>query len=212
MKVKLERNKPHQSYKIDGVRVPGYSTIASELSKGWMKKWANSEGLLGHDLSKITEAVDIGSIAHFLIDCHLNGNEPDLTDYAQVDIDKAETAYLAYLECEKKYNLKMIKNELQLVSYKYRYGGTCDLYCDISGMKTLIDLKTSKAFYPDMKIQLAAYRQLLIENGYPVEQQIIFRIDKETGRFEDIPITLTKEFELFLALFNVYKFRKELKI
>ena len=39
-----------------------------------------------------------------LIQTRFERHEPDLTDYAQTDIEKAETAFIAYLELEKKHN------------------------------------------------------------------------------------------------------------
>jgi hypothetical protein len=213
MKIKLERNRTHQKYEVNGVYVPGVTTILQEMSKPFLLTWANKQGLAGIDINKDREALDIGTIAHFLIDCHLNGNEPDLEDYAPVDVKKAQTAFSAYLELEKKHGIKPIKNELQLISKVYGYGGTLDLYCEIDGKKTLVDFKTSKAIYKEYHLQLSAYSGLLIENDMPIEQYYIFRIDKETGDFEDKKVVLTgKEFTLFLKYLEIYMLRKELKI
>jgi hypothetical protein len=213
MIAKLDRKKQHTKYMVDDIQCPGVTTIMGELSKPFLVTWANQQGLKGINTATDREALDIGTIAHFLIESHISKTEPDLRDYAPVDVDKAKIAFQGYLKLEEKHKIIYIKNELSLVSRKHFFGGTCDMYCEIDGLKTLVDFKTSKKIYPEYFIQCAAYKELLIENGYPVEQEYIFRIDKETGDFEDKKLNLTtKEFDFFLLLQRVYRCRKELKI
>jgi hypothetical protein len=57
-----------------------------------------------------------------------------------------------------------------------------------------------------MRLQLAAYRNLLIENGHDVESMHILRIDKESGEFAHYQYNdLSEEFEMFKDLLKVYR-------
>lgn len=207
-------SKAHTVYKLaDGTRVPGTTTILGILNKPALVSWANKLGLEGVDSSKYVDAAArIGTLAHYLVQCDLTGETPDTTEYGAMEIDKAENALLSYYEWKKTKNIKAIENELPLVSEKYRYGGTIDFYCDMDGTLWLIDFKTGKAIYPEMLIQLASYRHLLIENGYSVDKAKILRIGRdETEGFEEKTITdFTKHWELFKHCIEIYRLQKEI--
>jgi len=102
---------------------------------------------------------------------------------------------------------------MKLVSEKYRYGGQCDIYCVLNSKKTLIDLKTSGGIYEEMIFQVAAYRQLLEENGYPVDECAILRIGRdETEGFEFRKINNTKTaWKIFENCLEIYQLKKEMK-
>jgi hypothetical protein len=215
MKVKLESNKEHQKYfDKDGNQVYGVTTILSMLDKPALMFWAWNQGKAGLDLRKTKEkAADIGTLAHFLAECHLKGNEPDLDEFSKDNISKAENAFLAFLDWEKKSGLKLIDSELQLSCPTMPYGGTIDIYAEIGGKKCLCDLKTSKGIYPEMKIQMTAYAHLLEWHDRPVEEIHLIRIDKENGNFEwhkYQPETLTNEWELFKLLCKAYPLYKKI--
>ena len=101
----MSRTKVHTIYKNgDGKRLPSVTTILGEL--GWNKRslmhWAWKMGCEGEDYRKVSaEAADIGTCAHDMIHCHLTGKEFDASVWPQDILDKAETAFLAYLDWEK---------------------------------------------------------------------------------------------------------------
>ena len=101
-----------------------------------------------------------------------------------------------------------------MVSEKYQFGGTCDIYCDLNGKKTLIDLKTAKGIFPEMHTQVAAYKILLEENGYPVEDVRILRIGRdESEGFEDQKVAMVDlHWQRFLHCLEIYKINKKLQI
>lgn len=206
----------HQRYYLkDGTLVPGVTTILQVLNKPALVKWANKMGLQGIDTSKYKDKMaEIGTIAHYLIECDVKGEKPILDDYAPADIDKAENSLLSFYEWQKNHKLEVIFSEKQLVSETYRYGGTVDCYAKLDGKYTLIDFKTSNAIYPEMIIQLSAYKNLLEEAGHKVEEVRILRIGRdETEGFEERKETnLEKHFELFLHCLAIYNLKKELKI
>ena len=64
-----------------------------------------------------------------------------------------------------------------------------------------------------MIFQLAAYRWLLRENGYGVDNARILRIGRdETEGFEERAVSdLDDEFQVFLHCLNIYNLQKKLK-
>jgi hypothetical protein len=45
--------------------------------------------------------------------------------------------------------------------------GTADLFCELDGLRTIVDYKTSKGVYVDQLIQVGGgYRHLAVESGY----------------------------------------------
>ena len=120
-----------------------------------------------------------------------------------------------FLSWKKNNNIKPISVEKGLVSEQHKYGGTHDLYCDLNGKKTLIDWKTGKGLYEGHKVQLAANRQLLVENGYPIDEcrlLSISRNDKEDTE-ELVVGGMDLRFKKFLNLLEIYQIDKyELKV
>lgn len=208
----MSKTKVHtRYYKKDGkTRVAGTTTILGILDKPALIHWAWNLGLKGEDYRKVRDkAASIGTIAHEMIEYHLKKEEIDLSEYSQANIDKAKVAFNAFLNFEKAYKLKPIEMEIPLVSEKYGYGGSIDLYAELNGKKCLIDFKTSKAIYPTMKVQVAAYKNLLEENGYPVDECHLLRVDKESGEFNHHAFAdLSTEWKFFKLLIPVYILKK----
>lgn len=207
----MKKTNGHQKYyTTEGVLVPGVTTILNLLAKPALIDWAWKLGIKGKDYRAVRDnAGDTGTIAHLLCECDMQGEKPDLTIYSQALVEKAKVSFMAFLDFKKNNNIVPIKNELQLVSDTLLYGGTIDCYCELNGHKTLLDFKTSSGFYPEMRLQLAAYKNLLEENGCPVEKVHLLRIDKDNGEFTDHTInTLDREFDMFKALRKVYEFKQ----
>lgn len=215
MKDRLKQTaKVHTVYKLaDGTRIPGTTTVLSILAKPQLIKWANNLGLQGIDSSKYTDAAArVGTLAHYLVQCHLTGETPDTDEYSKAEISQAENSLLSFFEWEKNHKIVPVFTEKPLVSETFRFGGTIDCYAEIDGKMGLIDFKTSKAIYTEMFIQLAAYKQLLNENGYKVDNARIIRIgrDEDEG-FEEKAITnLSVHWKLFRHLLEVYRLKKQI--
>jgi hypothetical protein len=210
--------KAHQTYKdIAGKKLPGFSAIAGILNKPALIPWAWRMGKENIDLSKARQqAFDIGTAAHFLVECHINGWEPDLSDFSKNDIDRAENSFLKFLDFWKGYTL--IRSEYQMASTRYGYGGTADITAqDEDGDVCLIDLKTSGGVYPEYKMQLCCYKRLWDEGdvemvgGEPVERNapamtisrmVCVRIGKdEEGDVEAVDVP-NKHYADYLRIFD----------
>jgi len=209
----LAGTKAHQRYRLmDGTIVPGVTTIVGILNKPALVTWANKLGLEGIDVNKyVDKTAVIGTLAHYLVQCYLSNSKPSLDEYPPDVIDRAENSLIKFWEWEKNHAIEPLKLEEQLVSEKHKYGGTIDCLCRLNGKLTLIDFKTGKAIFDEMIIQVSAYRQLLIESGFKVEQVHILRIGRDQREgFEDRLISngfLDIQWEIFKHLLEIYYLR-----
>jgi len=119
--------KAHQRYKnAKGEDVPGTTSVLSILAKPALIPWAWNLGIQGIDYRKVSDkAKDIGSLAHYLIECDIKKMKPDTSEYSSIEIDKAENAYLAWLDWKKELGeIETVASEEQLVCDNF--GGTVD--------------------------------------------------------------------------------------
>ncbi|MDI3298351.1 MAG: hypothetical protein QJR08_04185 [Bacillota bacterium] len=205
------RVKAHQRYlTADGEQVPGVTTVLGILAKPGLVKWANNLGLRGIDSAKyVDETAIIGGLAHYLVECELQGVEPDLSEYSKLQIDRAENALLSFYEWQKHHAFAARLIEKPLVSERHRYGGTIDAYGVLDGRYCLLDFKTSARIYPEHRIQVSAYLRLLREAGYPVEEVRVLRIGRtEDEGFEEHVLSereLREGWRIFRAALVIYR-------
>jgi len=134
--------------------------------------WAFEQGKAAErgEISKLYDkrdaAADSGTLAHALVECHINNDpEPDVPDN---EIGKqARQGFENYLRWQRNNRIFIIRQEEELVSETYKYGGCPDaMGLDADKRLCLLDWKTSNGVYQDYLIQIAAYRNLWEEN-YP---------------------------------------------
>ncbi len=202
-----------------GERLSGVTTIIGG-NLGWNKQalmyWANQEGLVGRSHRDTAQkAADAGTIGHYLIDCHIKGIKPNLSEFPNKElISKGETCYLNFLEWSKMVKLTVYKTEINLVSEQYQYGATPDCIGSVSGSLTLIDWKTGNGVYADMLIQLAAYKQAWEENSpdMPLTGYHLLRIGKENADFHHHHFgELSDGWEAFKYLLGLHNLKKKLE-
>jgi len=207
-----KKSQAHQRYRLaDGTIVPGVTTITGLRAKPFLIKWANNLGLEGIDSDKYTdEKADIGTLAHYLILCHLKGEKPVLTEYSEYVTNLAENSFLKYLAWEKNHKIEPIYLEKQLVSEELKFGGCIDFYGKIDGQLCLRDFKTSNAIYPDTFYQLAGYSYLI--NG-KIDSYGILRIGRteDEGFEERNKSNIDKERVIFRNLLEIYCLEKAIK-
>jgi len=207
--------KVHTIYKNkEGVKVPGVTTALGILNKPALIHWAWDLGMQGIDYKAFRDdKADIGTLTHLLALCYEKKEKPDTDYFTQAQIDLAETCFLKYLDWRDRHKIESIFLEKQSVSEIYQYGGTLDHYCLLDGIPTLIDYKTGKAIYSEYFCQLAAYKNLLIEDGNEVKQCMILRLGRnEEEGFETKTMTdLSKQFAVFLSCLKIYQLNKDIK-
>jgi hypothetical protein len=213
------------AYEKNGVEYPSVTTITGILDKPALVQWAAncavdyvagnldrlksenvhegeavlSEARSAHRTVK-DEAAGNGTKVHKAIELYINGQ-----DYSELlDNEQTKTAFDAFLSWESKNHVVWIKTECQVFSTTYGYAGRFDAIAMVNGHLYLIDFKTSKGIWDEMKYQLCAYRQayneMLEEGQEPIENIAILHLDKETGEPTFKPIE--KDIDRMTTLFN----------
>lgn len=203
-----------------GQRLPGVTTVI-DSNLGWNKRalvhWANQQGLDGIDCREVTrQAADIGTLAHAMVEADLKGL--DWTSLVRLDgvtddmLDKATVAFRAWQEWKRLVNFELLACEHQLVSERLQVGGTIDVAV-VQTRRSIVDIKTSSAVYPEHRIQVAAYGMLWNENyPDPIESYYLLRLDKNTGGFAyHYWPELQLEARAFECLAELHRLRKMIK-
>ena len=215
MEKTANKTKAHQRYKLrSGEIVPGVTTICGLRAKPFLVPWANKLGLRGIDSTKyVDEKADIGSLAHLMVQNHLQNKSTDTSEYSQFVIDQANNCYMKFLNWEKKHTLEPIFLEKELVSEGERFGGCIDYYGKVDGVLELLDFKTAKAIWNEVNYQLAGYEILLESEFLEVDNRRILRIGRteDEGFEEKERRDLTLQKVIFRALLTIYNTEKLLK-
>lgn len=207
--VAAKRSKTHQRYyNKAGTMLPGVTTILGVLNKPALVPWANGLGLQGINVREYVDALAlVGTVAHDMICAHVKNVKFDPINIPTDILDAAENSFLKYLSWEKNHIVEPILCEMSLVSEENQFGGRVDFYGKINGLYTLEDYKTSKAIWPEHLYQVAAYRHLLVENGYPVDAVGILQIGRseDEGFSEKVIADSSREWAIFEHCLALYK-------
>ena len=208
----MPKGQPHTIYKKpDGKRVPGVTTIIGVLAKPALIPWANKMGLQGIDTNRyVDELADAGTLAHDRILSHYTGEELDTSLYSEYQIELAGNSFLSYRSWASLHTIEPILLETPIVSASMDFGGTPDMLANVDGVSTLMDFKTGKAIYSEHSIQVAAYKFLIEEIGFTVEEIQILRIGRTNDEgFEVKPIkTPDLNWAIFLNCLSIYELQK----
>jgi hypothetical protein len=181
-KYRLDMLRAHQVYtNAAGERLPGVTTVLGMLNKPALLPWAWDLGSKGIKLEAARQqAADIGTIGHALCEAHLRGMDFDPETVVPELLAKAETAFLNFLEYWDREQLTVQACELRMVSEVMQVGGTLDILARrTDGRLVLVDLKTSKALYPEMLVQAATYAAMHTEvSGQEISDVVLVRIPK----------------------------------
>jgi hypothetical protein len=214
--VAAKRSRSHtRYYDKAGKLLPGVTTVLGVLNKPALISWANNLGLAGINVREYVDILaTVGKIGHDMICCHNKGVKFEANGERADLIDKAENCFLSYLAWEKQHKVEPILCEAALVSEKYGFGGTVDMFAKVDGILTVVDYKTGKAIYPEHVYQVAAYRYLIIENGGYVPAAVrILQIgrDETEGFSEKVVTDTTREWEIFEHCLSIYQLQKKAK-
>ena len=208
---KLRATKAHQIYKTsEGETVPGGSTISKiGEDQSFLINWAWKLGMDGKDHKKVTDyAADIGTVAHFLIECWFKDDTPDMTEFSKAAIDGGGLIFEKFKLSWAQQGLSYVDSELSLVSNEYKYGGTLDIVArDRDKKLVLVDEKSSPRVYGSFYRQLAGYEHLYNEtHDEKIDRRVIFRHGKDDP--EDTEIRwlddLSKHWNVFQKQLQLY--------
>lgn len=143
---------------------PSVTTYLEAYPKGpayyeWLKS-------AGKDADEIRdEAGRRGSVVHGLTERYDNGEEVCVLDNnGYIGYKLSEwSMFEKYVEFRTRFETNVIHTELNVVSDKYKMGGTIDRVMTVNGKLLLLDIKTSNAIHPHYWLQLSAYQKLLEE-------------------------------------------------
>jgi len=173
---------PHGGYRDEkGKRVPGVTTITGRFKdSSGLLYWAFEQGKAAErgEISKLyekrDEAADAGTVAHAMVEAHISDDGRTWREILRQNkqlppkgkiLTLAKQGYENYLKWVSDSRIRIIHQEEELVSERYKFGGCPDaIGIDSQGNKCLIDWKTSNSVYPEHLIQIAAYRVLWEEN------------------------------------------------
>lgn len=126
--------------------------VDQKLKTYFVKNSANKQ------TKRLIETGDIGTEIHNLIEQDLNGHTVAITN------PETKEPFERWLECKAKHKIKAYRTETMVLSRKYGFAGTFDIYGEIDGKPSVMDIKTGwlgvKAGW-----QIAAYRLAALEMG-----------------------------------------------
>jgi len=216
-KVKINFNEPHITYKNSKEqKIVGVTTALGLLAKPALIPWAYNRGKAGLELYESRDkAANIGTIVHARIMAYFLGYEIDDCNISKEVWEISDNSLKSFYEWARPRKVEPILVETPLVSEKYQYGGTPDVYGEMDGELTLLDFKTGAGIYPEHFIQVSAYSQLLKENGQEHKKIIILNIPKSEGDSFQVQQVSTNnlelEFKKFIHCVEIYYIDKEIK-
>lgn len=203
-------------------RLPSVTTILGIINKPGLQMWQARQGSLkavnvmdnlrekspfiydaiyremGQDFfrdgnSLGAEAADYGRQAHAIIEGILRDQLVLLADCPE----PVRLAVESFLDWHKRSRFRVIKTESLVYSERFRYAGTLDAVGETVDGVTLLDWKTSRAIYPEYKLQAVAYKNACEEmTGESIKKVMICRFGKD-GSFEDYTIPDIQHPDLF---------------
>jgi hypothetical protein len=215
---------PKGGYKVNGERVPGSTTIESRFEDksaliGWAFKQGQKfeRGEISGLYRERDKAGEIGTMAHELFEQWLNG-ETINDDWVLSAVD--ERVWTAFVNAKEWFDgtrIKIVSQEVEMVSEKYKFGGCLDaIGIDHKGRYTLLDWKTSnKGPFVGWLCQIASYGYLWnyhnpdkrITGGYHVG-----KFSKEFGDFSHFYWSeLDDAWEQFKLFRQAYEIDRRLK-
>lgn len=169
-------------------------------------------GVLASEKAK-KEAADIGTAAHAAIESYLKQrlNLPAPEIVLDDLSEGSRHAYESFIAWSDSVDLVPRHVEVEVCDDEIGYAGRFDLIADVLEVPTLIDVKTSKSvWFPEMGLQIIAYRHAAAKMGMETEQGIVVRIpktlDDPTLEAVLVPYDITIDhFKACVALYNLNK-------
>ena len=205
-----------------GEEVPSTTTIIGKYKDmGGLMHFAWSEGKAGRGLNESRDrAGDIGSMLHGMIEAYIRAiNWGPPADSKSEDIDLAMRLFTTFKRWWAENKIEVVATEVSLVSEDYQYGGTLDLVARFpivhpaasvgATFLGLMDWKTSSAYYQEMLLQMAAYRQLWYERNMSpgIVRATLVLFSKTDAKMKIYPVTsedMDLAFKKFLLLRGAY--------
>lgn len=243
-KIILEFDPKLHIYSVNGKQKYGVTNITGVLNKPAVIYWAVNQAIEyleanlkpGRALDEIqiknllenarrahtetkNKAADIGTLVHKWVQDYVSAIAKKETPPKRPVNKEMKNAIDGFFKWAKENRLQIIRSEQKVYHDKYGYAGTLDLEGLVNGKRTVIDLKTGNALYPEAFLQASAYlkaRERETGNKYP-GGVIVVRLSKEdptrhisafeAKKDEDAD----KHFKCFLYCLGIYRWQMEIK-
>lgn len=162
----ITRSDAHE-YTVGGRPFVGVTTvIGSVIRKPGLERWIGELGNAEAERVR-TKAASHGTLVHALAALVVEG----VPSIPMGDADAPAQAQLdAFTEWYEEYVAEVYAVELMVANYPYQYAGALDFLLLFKGdsMPTLVDVKSGKGLFPEMRAQTASYREatLPLLRGY----------------------------------------------
>jgi hypothetical protein len=201
-------------YTVDGITRPSVTGIIKVIDKsgplmGWVAKLCSEEVAAGLkagspldelEIKDLCERVkkayrrasekagDIGTMAHEWFEA-FGKHQLGMGYKPHYPVNpRLRNCVDAFLGWVKEDEVRFVECEPKIYSRLYGYAGTMDLDAFVKDKRGTWDYKSSSAIYPEMRLQLAAYKQAREEEGFgPYEERGIVRVGKDGEGFEAKP-------------------------
>jgi hypothetical protein len=162
-----------------GLDKPSVTTVLDVIVKPYLEKWKRQKG--EREAKRISgEATALGTRVHTLWEQVFNGQDPAYVQHASFGPEEHEKFKQAARDFMAEYIDRILETEIEVVSYDYGYGGTCDLYARLQdGTFAVFDLKTSKRLSDEVPLQTWAYSHALLETGRRVDRRFAVHVRKD---------------------------------
>ncbi len=173
------------------------------------------EAVRQHQIKK-DEAASIGGMVHayaeaFALAVIAKKDVPQIPEDADERVRAGINAFLNWFVSN---DVQFLHAEKLVYSPTHGFAGLVDAVANVNGRRTLIDYKTSKGVYTEMRYQVAAYCLAFEEeHADSLDAALILQFDKETGVCNPHPLTkddIAKDSSAFLACLALKKREKEL--
>uniref|UniRef100_A0A6H2A0I4 Putative PD-(D/E)XK nuclease superfamily protein n=1 Tax=viral metagenome TaxID=1070528 RepID=A0A6H2A0I4_9ZZZZ len=166
------------------------------------------------------KSATLGSAVHLWIEQWTKGENPPIPqhpfdEFTEEEVGKIVSGIMAFLKWVQDHNVKILHAEKLVYSMKHGFVGTLDAIAEVDGKKCLIDYKTSKGIYTEMRYQTVAYKKAYEEETGQIIHggRWIIRLDKETGDFQAVFLPVSDDepdYKAFLGLLEVKQRSKQL--
>lgn len=151
----------------------------------------------------LKRAQELGTAVHLMT---------QLYDEDDLDTDALSDELLPYLTAWIKFRAEtgFVPETIEQKLYHptLRYAGTSDRTGIIGGRRAVVDIKKMLVLGPVIGVQLAAYRELHIKAGTPIEDRYGLGL-RADGTYRLVPFTDKGDWPVFLSLLTLRNFKEK---
>lgn len=182
---------------VDGKEIPYISTteILRVIAKPQVIYWhgkqiylamvanpsLSEEEALAVPRRKMKDAMARGTTVHSIVEGYVH-TQAHIADKVAEEFKPYAEAFYRFVE---EHRVKITGREKTVFSDKYGYAGTLDLEVSMYGEKgiSLGDVKTGKALYPEVALQLSAYKNAYEETNRKKVSRLFALLLREDGKY-----------------------------